>query len=464
MRIFGFEITRVGRRKKQAPGGATLSPVQPRSLWTVVYESFAGAWQQGVEVNRDEVLAYFAVFSCITLIAGDVGKLRLRLVERTEDGLWKEVMGQSPFWPALRKPNRYQTRQKFVEQWVTSKLIHGNTYILKQRDERGVVVAMYPLDPTRVTPLVGTDGAVYYQLGSDNLAGLREDLPAVPASEIIHDTMVCLHHPLIGVSPIYACGLAATHGLKIQNNSTKFFQNGSAPGGIITAPEHIADDVAARIKAYWESNYTGNNVGKVAVLGDAMEYRQLSVNAVDAQLIDQLKLSAEQVCAAFHVPPWKIGIGPMPTYDSSETLNQIYYSDCLQAIIESIENSLDEGLRLQEVAGRTLGAEFDLDDLMRMDTKSKVEAVEKAIGSGGMAPDEARKRWLNLPPVPGGGSPYMQQQNYSLEALAKRDAADPFAKPAAAPPALPAPEPKGLDADSAAALAEALLRKELTHA
>lgn len=432
MRLFGFEITRA-KREKALP--TSLSPVQPRSLWTVIYESFAGAWQQNVEVNRDEVLAYFAVFSCVTLIAGDIGKLRLKLVARDSDGLWPEVEGQSPFWPVLRKPNRYQTRQKFIEQWVVSKLIHGNTYVVKERDARGVVVAMYVLDPTRVTPLVAPDGAVYYQLQDDDLAGIRTGMPAVPASEIIHDTMVCLHHPLVGVSPIYACGLAATHGLKIQSNSTKFFANGSTPGGVITAPTHIADDVAKRIKDHWETNYTGENIGKVAVLGDGLKYDQMAVNAVDAQLIDQLKLTAEQVCSAFHVPPWKIGIGPMPSVKEVEVLNKIYYSDCLQTNIESIESSLDEGLRLNQVAERTLGTEFDLDDLMLMDTKSKVEAAEKAIGSGGVAPNEARKRWFGLPPVKGGETPYLQQQNYSLSALADRDKENPLALPRAAPAA-----------------------------
>ena len=47
----------------------------------------------------------------------------------------------------LRKPNRYQTRIKFVEQWMMSKLTAGNTYVLKQRDERSVVTALYVLDP-----------------------------------------------------------------------------------------------------------------------------------------------------------------------------------------------------------------------------------------------------------------------------------------------------------------------------
>lgn len=45
-----------------------------------------------------------------------------------------------------------------------------------------------------------------------------------------------------------------------------------------------------------------------------------------------------------------------------------------------------------------------------------------------LTPNEARKS-ENLPPVEGGDSLFLQQQNFSLAALAKRDASeDPFAK------------------------------------
>ena len=49
-----------------------------------------------------------------------------------------------------------------------------------------------------------------------------------------------------------------------------------------------------------------------------------------------------------------------------------------------------------------------------------------------MAPNEARMK-RNMPPVPGGASPYLQQQNYSLAALDKRDRGEPFAQPTTAP-------------------------------
>jgi phage portal protein BeeE len=56
--------------------------------------------------------------------------------------------------------------------------------------------------------------------------------------------------------------------------------------------------------------------------------------------------------------------------------------------------------------------------------------------SGVISPNEARFK-ENYPPVPGGESPMVQEQNYSLAALAKRDALDnPFgAKESAKTPA-----------------------------
>jgi HK97 family phage portal protein len=435
--ILGFSITR-----KSAPAGTAPNPIpqtgRPSSIFgLVVREPFTGAWQLNQEVNPQTVLSYSAVFACVALIAQDIGKLGLRLVEQDDDGIWTETTAAA-FSPVLRKPNRYQTRIKFIEQWLLSKLMWGNAYILKQRDASGIVRGLYVLNPTRVYVLIAPDGSVYYELLRDNLASLTE-WPAseggivAPASEIIHDPMICLYHPLIGVTPIYACGLAATQGLAIQNNSAAFFTNKSSPGGILTAPGAISDETAARLKTTWETNFGGQNYGRVALVGDGLTYEPMAVNANDAQMIEQLKWSAETVCSCFHVPAFMVGIGAPPTYTNIEALNQQYYSQCLQSLIENLELSLDEGLGLVDVPNHTYGTEFDLDDLLRMDTTTKTAAAKDGVSAGCLSPNEARKRYFDLGPVEGGDTPYLQQQEFSLAALAKRDAADPFVTPAPAP-------------------------------
>jgi HK97 family phage portal protein len=399
----------------------TLSSVGTgRGGWfPLIRDPFAGAWQRNLEVDQTTALSYYAIFACATLIASDIAKLRVKLVQ-LQDGVWTEITNPA-YSPVINKPNNIQTSVQFWECWILSKLVHGNTYILKGRDNRNVVTSLYVLDPLCVRPLVSDDGQVFYRLSSDNIAGVQADI-VVPAREIIHDRWNCLFHPLVGISPLYANNLAATQGIRIQQNSVAFFSNASNPGGILVSPGVLHEDKVEQYKERWEENFSGNNIGRIAVLGNGLTYQSIGTAAVDAQLIEQGKWTAEIVCATFHVPPYKISIGEPPKYNNIQALNVEYYSQCLQYHIESAEVCLDDGLGL----GSTLGIEFDVENLLRMDSLLKAEYVTKLTGGGVMKPNEARANF-DLEPVEGGDTPYLQQQNYSLAALAKRDASeDPF--------------------------------------
>lgn len=413
--------------RKQAKEKA-ISPV-PQG-WSRVFEPFTGAWQRNIEYKRETVLAFHAVFACTTLIASDISKLRVKMVREDSNGIWNEV-SITDRYSVLRRPNGYQNRIQFFENWITSKLTRGNAYILKVRSG-GTITEMHVLNPDLVLPMVSDDGRVFYQIGQDNLAGVQVGSQVVPASEIIHDRFNCFYHPLVGLPPIYASGLAAYNGIKIQENSAKFFENMSRPSGILTAPGAIGDETANRLKADWDANYSATNIGKVAVLGDDLKYMPLTLTAEQSQMIEQLGMTAEIVCSTFHVPKYKVA-GDPPSYNNIEALEQQYYSQCLQVLIESAELLLDESFSMNGSSG----FEFDLDGLLRMDTKTRIETLGSAVKSGIMTPNAAMLQ-LNQPPVEGGNTVYLQQQYYSLEALAKRDAQE---NPFGTTPPDPTPPP-----------------------
>lgn len=387
--------------------------------WTVK-EPFSGAWQHNIEYTRETVLAHHAVFACVTLIASDIAKMRMGMVRwDKEKKIWVKI--PSGKYSVISKPNNFQNSIQFYEKWMLSKLIRGNTYVLKGRDSKGDVVKLYILHPDLVTPQVTDTGEVYYQLGGDNLSGVAQSGIVVPASEIIHDRFNCIFHDLVGVSPLFAAGLAAYNGIKIQENSAKHFKNLSRPSGILTAPGAISDDIAARLKESWEANYGGENFGKTAVLGDDLKYQPITVTAVESQMVEQLKLNAETVCGVFHVPAYKV-LGNAPSYDNIGALQQQYLDQCLQIHIESVESGLDNGLKLSD----DLETRFDQEGLLRMDAKGQIDMLSTAVKGGVMPPNTALKK-QNLPPQTGGDSVFMQQQMFSLAALAKRDAReDPF--------------------------------------
>lgn len=437
------------RLPQERPGGAQSVPSGSNGIASSGFFGAGGlvgnadpqAFQKNLQLDGTEsMLANSAVYSAFTLIADDISKLRIKLVERKDvNSIWAEVENPA-FSPVLRKPNHYQTRIQFLANWVTSKLSCGNTVILKERDDRQVVKKLHILDWRLITPLVTEFGDVYYQLGGDWLAGLAEtgEQPIVPASEIIHDRAVCLFHPLVGVGPLYAAARSATQGNRIQANSSKFFSNASRPSGMLTAPGIIKPETALRLKTVFEENFSGANIGRLFVAGDGLEYKGMSIPAEQSQLIEQLRWTGEDIARCLHVPAYKLGLGPAPTFNNIAQLNQDYYSQALQVLIESIELLLDEGLGMTG-GPQQMGTELDLDGLLRMDPESLARTNEIEMRAGYRSPDEARHR-VNLAPVKGGHTPYMQQQNWPLAQLADRPAPGgtppvPPAAPAAADPA-----------------------------
>jgi HK97 family phage portal protein len=403
-----------------APGTGAWAPI--------VREPYTGAWQKDDELRLETALANPVVFRCVSLIASDIGKLPLRLVAVDANGIWHETTSPS-FSPVLRVPNRYQTPAQFFEAWMFSKLLWGNTYVLKDRDARGVVTTLDVLDPCRVKPLVAPDGSVYYELQTNDLAGLPAGTSplVVPAKEIIHDRWNCAFHPLVGLSPLYACGGAARQGLAMQAASTSFFSAGGRPSGMLIAPTEIDPLTAQRLSDTWHNL----GAGKTAIVGNGMKYEAVGASAEESQWIEQAGWTAKTIAGCFGVPISMVDSSQQPPYANNEASTLQYHSQCLQTHLTAIEAALDAGLELPA----PYGTEFDLDDLIWMDTATKTKAAHDAISAGAMSPNEARRKYFGLGPVPGGDTPYLQQQYYSLESLAMRDLNVPApAAPTTAPP------------------------------
>ncbi|HBO3174923.1 phage portal protein [Pseudomonas aeruginosa] len=396
-----------------------------RGWWPLIREPFTGAWQRNKEERIDTLLQYPTLYACVSRIATDIGKMPFSLKAKNSNGIW-EVIESPAFSPVLRKPNHYQTAQQFREHWSLSKKTQGNTYALKGRDMRGVVIGLYILDPCRVMPLVSDSGEVFYQLYTDNLNLLPDgetDL-IVPATEIIHDRCICPFHPLIGLPPIAAAYWPALKNMRILRSSSEFFANNAQPSGILSAPGAISDGTADRLRAYWNENFTGANAGKVAVVGDGLQFVSLASKSVDSQMVEQLRYSDEQICQPFGIPPFKVGLGSIPAGLGVDAINQLYYDDALQADIQAMECLLSEGLN-------TYPYKVDLDEsvLMRMDAGKKAD-YHKTLIDGNIETINDARMSFNLAPLAGGNTVYMQMQDMPLDQVRNNVLPSPVANPA----------------------------------
>ena len=398
-----------------------------RGGWSpIVHEPYTGAWQLNDPLPTENALANPSVFAVVSRIAQDIAKIaQPLLLEQDDNGFWFETTN-SAYSPVLRRPNRYQTPQQFYEQWMLSKLLYGNTYVFNERDDRSVVRAQYVLDPLKVKTLIAPDGSVYYELQSNDLAGLAaaSEPIVVSAREIGHDRWNCLFHPLQGVSPLYSLSGAVTQAQAIQASSTTFFAKGGRPAGMLSAPTKLDPASADRIKATLANFKTG----EIMLTDQGMVYHDIGGSAVESELIAQLGWTEEKICEVFGIPISIVNTNKQPPYANAEASQLQYKSQTIEPHSTSIAAVQGAALDLPLY----LKLEFDDTLLIWMDTATRTTAAKTAIAAG-MSVNEVRDTYYGLGPVPGGDLPYLQQQYYPISELADRTARAPV--PAVPPPA-----------------------------
>lgn len=405
-------LSRLFKFRKKA-----LSPPDEGGSWVRIFDSFPGAWQADISLDQPSILRFSAVFRSIAIISKDIAKLGLH-TQALIDDVW--VNNSTAKGRVLRRPNSFQTSFQFLMWWVISLLIDGNTYCFISRDiTTGNVRKLIVLNPNIVTPLISDSGDVFYRIdGTYKLAGLMQVNLVVPASEMIHQTYLTLNHPLIGNSPLQVAGNAASTG----TNLTKFLKrfNPNRPAGVLEAPEGISTAQANAIRATWKEFMKPENEDAIPVLEKGLEFKAITMEAVKAQILEAVDWSTKDVATAFGVPLWKLNAAALPAGSAAEAWENLYYKDTVQPIIEDMELLLGEALGFNTNRTRV---QFDAMKILRMNNSARIRFWKDGISAGAFKPNEARADF-GLLPVDGGDTPYLQQQNFSLAALAKRDAQD----------------------------------------
>jgi HK97 family phage portal protein len=397
-----------------------------------------GSWQMNLrEPTPLSLLAFSAVYACVTMISSDISKLPI-IVNKIDGQTGAAEVQRSDYYAALfREPNEYQTYSDFMQLFILSFLLQGNGYAwIGQRNRRGETTAMHVLDPRTTYPYIGEDGSVFYRCGFNRLAGLVGD-EIIPERDIVHHRLPLLPaYPLVGVTPIYAAAASTSVGISILSNSQKFFGNASRPSGVLTAPGKVSEPTMNRLAQDWDNNYSGERFGKTAVLPEGLKWEPLTITAQDAQLIEQMRFSVEDVGRVFRVPPFLLGDTNRVTYRNSEALARAYLSGCLANHIEAMQRRWERAFQFP----MNYQIRYDLSQFLASEIDVRYLAYQQALNAGWMSINEVRGK-EGLPPVEGGDEPRVQMQYVPLSA-----ANGPPPTPTPTPPDEVTPPPSNPDA------------------
>jgi HK97 family phage portal protein len=153
----------------------------------------------------------------------------------------------------------------------------------------------------------------------------------------------------------------------------------------------------------WNTIHEGNGrAHRTAILESGTKFHQTSINARDAQLIEERRFSLLEIANWFGVPPHMVGDNSRTAYNSIEAENQSYLDVGLNPWLVRWEDEYNSKLFTEdEQDSGILTAEFERKALVRADLVTRGNFYRLAVGGPFITPNEARKA-ENMAPIDGG--------------------------------------------------------------
>ena len=297
-------------------------------------------------------------------------------------------------------PNPYYTAPEFWEGVGAYLAMWGNAYALKLTATRGTI-GLQLLRSEWMNVFQDRNGEVVYRY-ADPFGGQRD----YRGIDLVHFRGFGLGD-FVGLSPLafgantigraQAANSAADGMFRNGMKASGFWKYKSPTGGVLTAEQ------IARVKAELIAPFQGaSNAGKSGILPGDFDWTSISVNPVDAELMANRRMSVEEICRMFGVPPVLIGhnIEGQTMFGSGmEQITLVFLTKALRPLLHRIERSLQ-----RDVLGLTsygkLTPEFFLDELLRGDAKGQAAVFLQLVNAGIMTRNEVRKK-LSLPAIKG---------------------------------------------------------------
>jgi HK97 family phage portal protein len=213
------------------------------------------------------------------------------------------------------------------------------------------------------------------------------------------------------------CPLSSSgDGLSALRRRWNTFSNGITANGVFMSKRPLDAPNMKLARELVDEKYIGAvNNRRPLILNSDMEYRQLTINPDDAQMLESRGFSVEEICRFFGVPPHMIGhtekASSWGTGIEQMTLGFVKFA--LRRRLKRIEQALEKQLLSPVERANGMRIEFNLEGLLRGDSQNRATFYASGLQNGWFTINEVRA-YENMPPVDGGEVPRMQMQNVPI--------------------------------------------------
>lgn len=215
----------------------------------------------------------------------------------------------------------------------------------------------------------------------------------VPSSQLVHIPWIVPPGRRLGLSPIEHMAAIICAGMSAQEYADVKRGGGIPPAVLKNTQKTMQPDAADVIKQRAVASFAK---GEPFVTGVDWDLSLLTIPPNQAQFVETLKMSANQIAAAYGIDPTEVGgqAANSLTY-STEELRQINRAANMRPYLTRLERGLSRVLPLKQFI------KFNIDATMRVDLKTRTEVIGAQIKDGRKSVNEARAL-EDDGPVPGG--------------------------------------------------------------
>ena len=362
--IFGL----FGKREERA----TLA----RPATWLVNALTGGTTASGISVNENTALNSSAVYAAVRLLSEAVASLPLHTYEREEDG--KHRAPDHPVAVLLSKrPNDYMTSYCLRETMMGHCLMWGNGYAEIVRDGSGNPTAILPITPDRVKIEINEMGQIEYAI---------DEQIRLAADDVLHVAGQGFDG-IQGRSIITLARESIAVGLAAEQFGGSFFNNGARLGGVLEHPGKMSKEASDRLRESWGAAHSGSSkAGSTALLEEGLKWSQLSISQNDAQFLETRRFQVEEIARWFGIPQHMLGSMEGATFSNVEHQQIEFVTHTLRPWLVRWEQEISRKLFSDD----QFYPEFQVDGLLRGDTKTRYESYRIAREAGWMSINEIR--------------------------------------------------------------------------
>lgn len=374
-RILGIE--------QAAQAAAFAAAEQQRALQ--VEDVFGDEWSPDaiMSIVDENALRLVPVYSATGLIAD---MYAMTPVSFGEDATQPGLRSVAPAW--WERPDPRVSLYDWRHQLMTSLLLRGNAYGLVLRGPRGEIQRILWIPPQHVHVDEVTSPMVpIYRLEGD----VREHINIAQGGDILHVRAYTVTGTVVGLSPVGLFRKQFEMSRSALLVGHDFYKNRAMPSGILKS-ESLALDPKDTDEA--KRQFLASVKEGVVALDKNWTWQQVTLDPADAQFLETIEATANQIAAMYRVEPEDVGGKPNNSlkYTTVEGNQRKFNTRNLQAWTARIESAF-QGTVLDP--GQTML--HNLDSLSRPNLLEYMRTITEQLKNGTLTLPEARRELGRAP-------------------------------------------------------------------